>query len=167
MLTLGSLVPGRTQSPSPCASHAGAKAMAAPALMPWGGDSRLVGRDSWSQSLGGSIWPVPAPTCPHHLPQEHKAEVKASMTARFPAVGARALTHGTWHGSSAQTWGHAHQLGETGHTEPGPHPQLVVCSSVHLTVRTQGNPGAGCLWARAGLPAEESASPSYKLLAGP
>lgn len=91
------------------------------------------GRDSGSQR---PLWQRPAcacPTCPHHLPQEHKAEVKASMTASFPAVGAagaRALTHGTWHGSSAQTQGHAHQLGRTGHMEPGPHPQLAVCLSV-------------------------------------
>lgn len=134
----------------------------------------------WGLTFGGTgllvsepVWQHPACACshlPHHLPQEHKAEVKASKTARFPAVGAlgaRALTHGTWHGSSAQTRGHAHQLGETGHTELGPHPQLVVCSSVHLSVRTQSSPGTGCPWARAGLPAEESASPSYKLLAGP
>lgn len=114
-----------------------------PALMPRGRDSRLAGRDSWSQSPCGSIRPVPAPTCPHHLPQEHKAKVKASTTASFPAVGAagaRALTHG----SSAQTRGHAHQLGQTGHTELGPHPQLVVYLSVCLPVHQ--NPEQSWSW---------------------
>lgn len=120
--------------PSPCASHAGAKALAGLTLHAsgWG---ISFGREGILGLRGpcGSVRPVPVPTCPHHLPQEHKAEVKASMTASFPAVGAagaRALTHGTRHGSSAQTQGHAHQLGQTGHMEPGPHPQLAVCLSV-------------------------------------
>lgn len=68
--------------------------------------------------LMGPLWQRPARACSHlpppthpgRLPQEHKAEVKASMKASFPAVGAagaRALTHGTWHGSSAHRHGDA------------------------------------------------------------
>ena len=78
-------------------------------------------------------------------------------------AGARALTRGTRHGSSEHRRGDAPTSGgETRDTEPGPHPQLAVCPSVHLSIRI-----AGCLWAGPVLPVGELAMPSYKLAAGP
>lgn len=80
--------------------------------MPWGGVSPVwQGGDSWSHGhLVAASGPCLLPPAPSRLPQEHKAEVKASMKASFPAVGAegaRALTHGTWHGSAAHRHGDA------------------------------------------------------------
>lgn len=96
------------------------------------------GRDSWSQRplsqrparARSHLPPVP--------PQEHKAEVKASMTASFPAVGRRgprAVTQGARHGSSARRHGDTPASWARRDTwSQDPHPQLAVCPSVHPPV---------------------------------
>lgn len=106
-----------------------------------GGGLQFAGRGlgvAWAPR-GGVGPPVCSPS-PRRLPQEHKAEVKASIKARFQAgqgrgtAGARTMTRGTQHGSSEHRRGDVPtSRGKTRHTEPGPHPQLAGCPSVHLS----------------------------------
>lgn len=168
MLTLGSLEPDKTPTPPPCASHLGPRAPEGPALC-----TPHVGVSSWQRGPRGGVQPpAPAPL-PRRLPQEHKAEVKASIKASFWAVGptgAQALTHGTWHGSSAHRHGTHPPAGRDETHGAGTPPTAgcpSVCPFVHLSIRTQSSPGAGCLRAGPGLPAEELGLPSYKLPARP
>lgn len=120
-----------------------------------GGGLQFAGRGhgvAWAPR-GGVRPPVCYPR-PRRLPQEHKAEVKASIKARFQAgrgrgtAGARALTRGTRHGSSEHRRGDAPTSGgETRHTEPGPHPQLAVRLSICPPVHQNSWVPVG--WARA------------------
>lgn len=123
----------------------------------WGG-SGLAGRElQVSPAPCGSIQAHACACLPRRLPQEHKVEVKASMKAVGAAGGPSVSTWDMIGQLRAQTWGCAHQPGETEHMEPDPtHRWLSVCP-ICLPI-CQNPERAGCRWARTGLPAHKSCS---------
>lgn len=127
------------------------------------------GRDSWSQR---PLSQRPACACSHLPPvppQEHKAEVKASMTARFPAVGPRGpeLEH-MGRGMAAQridtgTRPPAGQDGTHGARTPPTAGSLSVCPS---TCQNPESPWSRWPRARAGLPHRSSGLTTLEVSSG-
>lgn len=113
MLTRGSLAPDKTPT--------------LPNVLPTWARRLQRGLDAACLGWGSSGPPVAAPPAPSASHKSIKQRLRLQLKRVSRQWEQRSLSVNTWDAAgqlSAQTRGHAHQLGQTRHMEPGPHPQL-------------------------------------------